>query len=230
MSYYTSSEGVKPVLEGRDLALIAPYREQKRFVFSNIQTLSVHIYMRDDVKNTKVATVDGFQGHEREFVLLDFTGIKGKPGQVGFLSDPRRQNVGLTRAKNGLIVIGNLKTLQAALPLLQKKGNAPALANFIQQVVLERECFVYWPADTIPEVNPGLSIQPLRPPGSAWRDTGPSKAGFGFIRPGPRPMQKRPASPPGRGTGQMGQFSVHPPPGQVDPGDVASDQEMEGNS
>ena len=215
MSFRASKEGAKRSLEGRDLAVIAPYRDQKRLVSKDILELSGHVNLREDVKNTKVATVDGFQGHEREFVLLDFTGVKGQLGQVGFLSDPRRQNVGLTRAKNGLIVIGNLTSLTAALPLIQRYGNAPALANFIEKVVLERRCHVDWPIDT---AGQGTGL-PIRPPGPGANDGGPGNAGpgsaktgsavgggvwlnpgapppaFAGMKPAPPPKQKRPASP-----------------------------------
>ena len=87
--------GVKP----EQIAVIAPYSAQVRF-------------LRDRCKNNlvEIDTVDGFQGREKEAVLISLVRSNSQ-GEVGFLSDTRRMNVAMTRAKRKLIVIGDGSTL-----------------------------------------------------------------------------------------------------------------------
>jgi len=91
--------GVDPL----GIAVIAPYAAQVR-------------YLRDQLAQTagagsvEVDTVDGFQGREKEAVIISTVRSNGK-GEIGFLGDERRMNVALTRAKRKLIVIGDSATL-----------------------------------------------------------------------------------------------------------------------
>ena len=58
----------------------------------------------------KVNTVDSFQGSEKEVIIFSCV-RNNKRGELGFLTDYRRINVALTRAKYGMIIIGNERTL-----------------------------------------------------------------------------------------------------------------------
>ena len=58
----------------------------------------------------KISSVDGFQGGERDFIILSNV-RSNKNKQIGFLKDFRRLNVSITRAKYGMIVIGNIECL-----------------------------------------------------------------------------------------------------------------------
>lgn len=83
------------------LAVIAPYAAQVRLLRERLP-----------VAGLEIDSVDGFQGREKEAVLLSL--VRSNPeGEVGFLADVRRMNVALTRARRKLIVIGDSATLSS---------------------------------------------------------------------------------------------------------------------
>ncbi|MFO0927274.1 MAG: AAA domain-containing protein [Gemmataceae bacterium] len=86
------------------IAVIAPYAAQVRLLRRLLA----------DVPGLEVDSVDGFQGREKEAVVLSLVRSNAE-GEVGFLADLRRTNVALTRARRGLIVVGDSATL-AHLP------------------------------------------------------------------------------------------------------------------
>ena len=83
------------------IAVIAPYAAQVRLLRSRIETTDVEI-----------DTVDGFQGREKEVVLLTMV-RSNSMGEIGFLADTRRTNVAMTRARRKLIIVGDSSTLGA---------------------------------------------------------------------------------------------------------------------
>lgn len=89
--------GVEPF----SIAVISPYREQIRLLkelFSEMTT------------NVSVNTIDSFQGQERDMVIISMT--RSNPdGEIGFLSNIRRMNVAMTRAKKKLVIVGDSSTL-----------------------------------------------------------------------------------------------------------------------
>ena len=61
-------------------------------------------------KGPEIGTVDGFQGREKEVVIVSLV-RSNEQGEVGFLQDTRRMNVAMTRARRLLIVIGDSATI-----------------------------------------------------------------------------------------------------------------------
>ena len=96
-------------VSAHDIALITPYAAQAR----HLRTLLSHL----DVE-VEIGTVDGFQGREKEAVILSLVRSNEK-GDIGFLADERRMNVALTRARRKLLVIGDSGTI-AAHPFYQR--------------------------------------------------------------------------------------------------------------
>lgn len=86
-------------LRGRDIAVIAPYAAQVRWLRQNSPD-----------ERVEIDTVDGFQGREKEAVIISMVRSNAE-GEIGFLADARRMNVALTRARRKLIVIGDSATV-----------------------------------------------------------------------------------------------------------------------
>ena len=90
------------------IGVVTPYEGQRAYVVSHMQksgSLRTELY-----KEIEVASVDSFQGREKDFIIVSCVRSNSQQG-IGFLRDPRRLNVALTRAKYGIIIIGNARLL-----------------------------------------------------------------------------------------------------------------------
>jgi ATP-dependent RNA/DNA helicase IGHMBP2 len=89
------------------IAVISPYSEQIRLLKEQLtNTPALQPYL----PNILVNTIDSFQGQERDMVIISMT-RSNTEGVIGFLSDIRRMNVAMTRARKKLVVIGDSATL-----------------------------------------------------------------------------------------------------------------------
>lgn len=93
--------------ESLRIGIIAPYKMQTEFLKERLEEQD---YFKDSRHHFSVRTVDGFQGQERDIICISLTRSNDN-GEIGFLSDTRRMNVALTRAKKKLIVFGDSATL-----------------------------------------------------------------------------------------------------------------------
>ncbi|KRZ28365.1 Regulator of nonsense transcripts 1 [Trichinella pseudospiralis] len=90
------------------IGIITPYEGQRAYIVQHMLLsgpLNSQLY-----EEIEVANVDAFQGREKDFILLSCV-RSNKHSEIGFLNDPRRLNVALTRARYGLIIVGNPKVL-----------------------------------------------------------------------------------------------------------------------
>ena len=105
---YFNKIGKQRILDERlDVGIVSPYRAQ-------VQYLRQQIRKKDWTKPFRqlisVNTVDGFQGQERDIILISLVRANDE-GQIGFLRDLRRMNVAITRARMKLIILGDASTM-----------------------------------------------------------------------------------------------------------------------
>lgn len=118
-----------------NIGLISPYRAQVRkfqelifesFEFPNLRSFSELL---------TINSIDGFQGQERDIIVISLV-RSNEAGEIGFLSDTRRMNVALTRAKRKLVVIGDSATLssnpfyESFLDYVDKNGSYHSVYEF----------------------------------------------------------------------------------------------------
>lgn len=105
---YIEKIGLNRFLEEKpDIGIISPYRSQVKFLRHLIKHTP---FFKPFRKLISINTVDGFQGQERDIILISLVRSNDE-GQIGFLRDLRRMNVAITRARMKLLIIGNSATL-----------------------------------------------------------------------------------------------------------------------
>ncbi len=106
--YVQSADNIKDIENIKDIAIISPYKAQVNFLQ---ETYKDEILVPDDfMKKIAVNTIDSFQGQERDLIYISLVRSNDK-GKIGFLSDIRRMNVAMTRARKKLVVIGDSSTI-----------------------------------------------------------------------------------------------------------------------
>ncbi|KAH9446545.1 hypothetical protein MJO29_016203 [Puccinia striiformis f. sp. tritici] len=117
------------------IGIVTPYEGQRSYIVTYMQTngsLKKELY-----KDIEVASVDAFQGREKDYIILSCVRSNDHQG-IGFLNDPRRLNVALTRAKYGVVVLGNPKVL-----------SKHALWHFLLTAYKEKSCLVEGPLNNL---------------------------------------------------------------------------------
>ncbi|NXE00578.1 SMBP2 protein, partial [Chaetorhynchus papuensis] len=142
---------VEAGVKAKDIAVVAPY---------NLQVDMLRQHLCHSHPELEVKSVDGFQGREKEAVILSFVRSNRK-GEVGFLAEERRINVAVTRARRQVAVVCDSHTV-GSLPFLRR------LLDHLSQHGLVRSAFEYLD-DLVPQNYPGE--------GRAQRQQGPKAPG-----------------------------------------------------
>lgn len=105
---YVRQMGIERIINERvDFGIISPYKSQVQLLRRLIKQSK---FLKPILHNISVNTVDGFQGQERDVIMISM--VRGNDeGRIGFLCDLRRMNVAITRARMKLIVLGDTATL-----------------------------------------------------------------------------------------------------------------------
>lgn len=108
LAEYFVKIGRQRIMDERiDVGIISPYRAQVQYIRHLIKKTD---FFKPFRKIISVNTVDGFQGQERDIILVSLV-RSNADGQIGFLRDLRRMNVAMTRARMKLILLGDAATL-----------------------------------------------------------------------------------------------------------------------
>ena len=105
--YFTKIGKQRVLSESIDVGIISPYRAQVQYLKKLIKKYE---FFKPYSRLISVNTVDGFQGQERDVILISLVRSNDE-GQIGFLKDLRRMNVAMTRARMKLIILGNKDTM-----------------------------------------------------------------------------------------------------------------------
>ena len=108
LTNYINKIGKDRFLEERiDVGVISPYKAQVQYLR---QLIKRDAFFKPYRHLITINTVDGFQGQERDVILISLVRAN-EEGQIGFLNDLRRMNVAITRARMKLIILGDASTL-----------------------------------------------------------------------------------------------------------------------
>ncbi len=108
LQQYFQRIGKQRILDERiDVGIISPYRAQVQYLRRLLMKREAFKPFR---RNISVNTVDGFQGQERDVIVISLVRSNDE-GQIGFLRDLRRMNVAITRARMKLIILGDKATM-----------------------------------------------------------------------------------------------------------------------
>ncbi|KAI3756474.1 hypothetical protein L1987_56295 [Smallanthus sonchifolius] len=117
------------------IGVITPYEGQRAYI---VNYMSRNGALRQQLyKDIEVASVDSFQGREKDYIILSCVRSNEHQG-IGFLNDPRRLNVALTRARYGIVILGNPKVL-----------SKQPLWNGLLTHYKEHECLVEGPLNNL---------------------------------------------------------------------------------
>jgi len=116
--------------EEASIGIISPYSEQIKYLRAQVEAEPVF-----ESKDITVNSIDGFQGQEKDVIYISLVRSNSQ-GEIGFLSDERRLNVAMTRAKKKLIIIGDMSTLSRS-PLFS------ALADHVEVEGLYQSAWEY---------------------------------------------------------------------------------------
>ena len=106
----TSLNGINPGADLPSIGVISPYKQQIEILKEQLLQLPV---LAEHLSRIAVNTIDSFQGQERDIIYISLTRSNSE-NIIGFLSDIRRMNVAMTRAKKKLVIIGDSSTLGQA--------------------------------------------------------------------------------------------------------------------
>jgi len=108
LNAYFDKIGKQRILDERiDVGIISPYRAQVQYLRRLIMKRP---YFKPFRRAISVNTVDGFQGQERDIILISLVRANDE-GQIGFLRDLRRMNVAITRARSKVMILGDMPTM-----------------------------------------------------------------------------------------------------------------------
>ncbi len=105
-------------LPALDIGIISPYKEQREWLKENLAHVELD---KSKLHSLSIKTIDGFQGEERDVIYISLVRSNDQH-EIGFLSDLRRMNVAITRARKKLVVIGDSATV----------GSSPFYQSFLE--------------------------------------------------------------------------------------------------